>query len=108
MKANESGYYLNNNLSFNYDENHTNVGIAGTFSNMQNAYYQAYKINNEFDILRRKGANFFTYRSSFGYSSLPQSLSITHEDNIEPINQDIHLSLLHFNNSYDYSIKIGK
>ncbi len=107
LKANENNLYMNNNLDFSYKQTSTDIGIDGTFANVQNGENIRYNIKNDFDILKRKGDKVFTYRSSIGFSSLPQQLTVTKEGE-ESVNQDINLSSFHFNNSYDYSIGIGK
>jgi len=107
LKANQKKYYLNNDLNFNYDRNDPSIDIIGTYSNSQKAGIENLKINNNFDILKRYGEKFFTFRSNNEYSSKPQSLTVT-KNNQSPVFEKIALSSFYSDNSLNYSFKIGK
>jgi len=107
LKANQKTYYLNNDFYFNYDRNDPEMVILGTYPNNQRAKLENWKFSNNFDILKRKGEKYFTFRSSNVFSSKPQSLEVS-KNNQTPLRQDIVLSSFTSNNSIDYSFMIGK
>jgi len=79
----------------------------GSYPNHQKASIEHWKIDNDFDILRRIGNKIFTFRSNNEYASKPQSLEITKNDLLSA-RENIGLSSFYSVNSLDYSIKIGK
>ena len=107
LKSNQKKQYLNNDLNFNYDRNDPSINLLGTYANNRKASIANFKISDNFDILHRIGDKFYTFRSNNEYSSKPQSLTVT-KDNQTPIHENITLSSFSTNNSLDYSFIIGK
>jgi len=107
LKSNQETHYLNNDLNFNYDRNDPVINILGTYPNEQEASIENLKISDNFDILQRHGDKFYTFRSSNEYSSKPQSLTVT-KNNQSPVSQNIALSSFYTNNTFGYSFLIGK
>ena len=107
LKANQKKYYINNDFKFNYDRNDPCIQILGTYPNDQNASIENWKISNNFDILKRHGEQFFTFRSHNEYTSKPQYLEVT-KNNQSPLHQKVALSSFYSNNSLGYSFMIGK
>ena len=107
LKANQSNYYLNNDFNISYDRNDPAVDISGTYSNSQKASLKNWKVGNNFDILKRSGVKFFTFRSNNELTSKPQSLEVI-KNNQNRVRQNIALKSFVSNNSFDYSFMIGK
>jgi len=107
LKSNQKRYYLNNRFDFSYDRNDPSIHTIGTYPNNQKARIENRKVSNDFDILRRTGNNYFTFRSNNEYSSKPQFLEVA-KNGQPPVRENIGLSSIYSNNSFDYSIKIGK
>jgi hypothetical protein len=107
LKANQANYYLNNDLNIGYDRNDPAIDILGTFPNSQKASLESWKVSNNFDILKRSGGKFFTFRSNNEFASKPQSLEVI-RGNQMPVRQEIDLKSFISNNSFDYSFMIGK
>jgi hypothetical protein len=107
LKSNQSNYYLNNHLNFSYDRNDPCIDILGSYPNRQTADVENLKIGNDFDILRRSGDKFFTFRTSNEYTSKPQFLEVA-KKGFSPVRENISLSSFNSNNSTEYSFTIGK
>jgi len=107
LKSNQKTYYFNNDFNFNYDRNDPAINILGTYPNEQEAGIESWKISDNFDILQRHGDKFFTFRSSNEYSSKPQFLTVTKNDQ-SPVSEKIALSSFYTNNAFAYSFLIGK
>ena len=107
LKSNQPTNYINNNLNFDYDRNDPSIDMLGSYPNRQTAGIENLKIGNDFDILRRSGENFFTFRSTNEYASKPQSLEIT-KNGLPAVRSNIALSSFSSNNSTSYSFMIGK
>jgi len=107
LKSNQSTYYINNNLNFDYDRNDPSVIISGSFPNRQTAGIENLKIGNDFDILRRRGEKFFTIRSSNEYLSKPQSLEVI-KNELPSIRSTVALSSFTSQNTTSYSFMFGK
>ena len=65
-----------------------------------------FKVSNNFDILKRTGEKFFTFRSNNEFASKPQFLEVT-KNGQNPITGKVDLSSFYSNNSLDYSIRKG-
>ena len=107
LKSNQKTYYLNNRFNFSYEQNDPSIYTLGSYPNNQTAGIENRKVGNEFDILRRTGNNFFTFRSNNEYASKPQFLEVA-KNGLPPVRENIGLSSFYSNSSFDYSIKIGK
>ena len=107
LKSNQKTHYINNHFKFSYDQSDPSISTLGTYPNRQKAGIENRKISNDFDILRRTGNSFFTFRSNNDFASKPQFLEVTKNDQL-PVRENIGLWSFHSNNSLDYSIKIGK
>jgi hypothetical protein len=107
LKSNQKKYYLNNDFKLSYDRRDPSIDIRGSYPNTQKASIENWKINNDFDILRRVGDTFFTFRSNNEYASKPQYLMVT-KNNLSSVSENIGLSSFYSSNSLDYTIKIGK
>ena len=107
LKSNQQRYYLNNHLNFSYDRNEPDINTIGSYQNHQTAGIENRKVSNDFDILRRTENNFFTFRSGNEYISKPQFLEVA-KNGLMPVRENIGLSSFNSNNSFAYSIKIGK
>ena len=107
LKSNQSKSYVNNNFSFNYDQNNPFIHTLGNYPNSQKASIENWKISNDFDILRRTGDKFFTFRSNNEYATKPQLLEVS-KNSLPAVRENIGLSSFHSVNSLNYSVKIGK
>ena len=107
LKSNQSKFYANNNFNFNYDRNKPLIHTLGSYLNSQKASVENWKINNDFDILRRIGDKIFTFRSNNEYASKPQLLEVS-KTGLPTVHENIGLSSFYSVNSLNYSVKIGK
>ena len=107
LKSNQENYYMNNDFNFNYDRNDPSIDITGTYQNNQKSEFENLKISNNFDILKRTGEKFFTFRSNNEFASKPQFLEIT-KNGQTPIKGKVDISSFYSNNSFSYSFRIGK
>jgi hypothetical protein len=107
LKSNQKTYYLNNKTTFSYDRSDPFIHVIGTYPNSQTACMENLTVGNDFDILRRTGDKIFTFRSTNEYSSKPQSLEVTKDDQ-PPVPEHIKQSTFHSNSTLDYSFMIGK
>ena len=107
LKSNQPTYYLNNNLNFNYDRNDPSVVVLGSYSNRQKADIENLQISNDFDILRRVGDKFYSFRSTNEYASKPQTLEVT-KNGLPSMRSSIGLSSFSSNNSTNFSFMVGK
>ena len=107
LKSNQERYYYNNHFEFSYDRGDPFINTVGSFANSQSAGIESRKFSNKFDILKRAGNNFFTFRSNNEYAAKPQFLEVV-KDGQSPARENIGLSSFNSNNIAGYAITIRK
>lgn len=107
LKSNQPKSYFSNTLSFDLSWNDTDIRTLGTYPNIQAAYITQKRISNDFNILKRIDNKSITFKSINAYTSMPQNLKVTKNNNVQQ-HQDISLSTFFSKTSSEYGFYISK
>ncbi|MDE6521924.1 MAG: carboxypeptidase-like regulatory domain-containing protein [Muribaculaceae bacterium] len=82
-ELNQKTAFINNTLKTNIDWDNVRLGVTGSLNNEQTASLPDYYVGNDFKLIKRfKGKHLVTFKSVNEWESLPQTLSVTMEENI--------------------------
>lgn len=76
---NTESYYITNKLLGNFDWNDTDIRMLGSMPNVQSASVPHYKIQDNFEILKRSGNRTYTLNSYNTYQVAPHNLEVSRE-----------------------------
>lgn len=79
LLKNTEKYYLNNKLSINFDWNDTDIKMGGTLPNVQTASIPHYKVQDNFELIKRNGNKTYTLYSYNSYQVAPHHLNVCRE-----------------------------
>lgn len=76
---NTKSYYITNKLLGNFNWNNTDIRMLGSMPNVQSASVPNYKIQDNFELLKRSGNRTYTLNSYNTYQVAPHNLEVSHE-----------------------------
>lgn len=104
-EVNQKTAFINNTLKTNIDWDDIRLNVTGTLTNNQTASLPDYFAGNDFKLIKRfKGKHLVTFKSTNQWEALPQTLSVTMEDNF--MRQHVKDHAFHTNESAAYAFSV--
>ena len=79
LMNNTEKHYLNNKLSINCDWNNTDIKMGGTSPNVQTASMPHFKVQDNFELIKRSGSKTYTLNSYNSYQVAPHRLIVSRD-----------------------------
>ncbi len=104
-ELNQKTAFINNTLKTNIDWDDVHLGVTGSLRNNQTASLPDYYAGNDFKLIKRfSGKHLVTFISKNKWESLPQTLSVSMDDNF--MRQMVKDHAFHTNESAAYAFSI--
>ena len=105
-ELNRKTAFINNTLKTNIDWDDVWLGVSGSLPNEQSASFPDYYVGNDFKLIKRfKGKHLVTFKSVNEWESLPQTLSVTMDDNFMCQSVKDHAFFTNESAAYAFSVK---
>lgn len=105
-ELNQKTAFINNTLKTNIDWDDVRLGVTGSLPNDQTASLPDYYVSNDFKLIKRfNGRHLVTFISKNEWESMPQTLSVSMNDNFMRQHVKDHAFHTHESAAYAFSIK---
>lgn len=102
---NTESYYITNKLLGNFDWNDSDIRMLSSMPNVQSASVPHYKIQDNFELLKRSGNRTYTLNSYNTYQVAPHNLGVSREGGIYSQNTRSRSFYNNTNTSLGFSLK---
>lgn len=105
-ELNQKTAFINNSLKTNIEWDNVRLGITGSLTNDQTASLPDYYVGDDFKLIKRfKGKHIITFKSLNEWESLPQTLSVSINNDLMRQHVKDHAFYTDESASYAFSIK---